>query len=346
MVALKANEVEAFVARPDPARPVALVFGPDAGLVSERVTALISKSIDDASDPFALVRLEGDALASDPARLVDEANTIPLFGGRRAIWVKVGSRDISPAMEPLLAGPIKDCRIVIEAGDLRRNSPLRTRCERAREVAVIACYSDGERDLARLIEQEMRAVGLSITADARAALIPLLGGDRRASRNEVQKLALYARGKTTVDLEDVAAVVADASALALDNLLDAVFAGRTAEVEAGFGRALEAAIAPSRIVTTALNQIGQLHRARLSIEAGGSVPDAADQILGKAHFRRKPAVEAALRLWTSARLERAMTQLSEASLDARQLSGAIGGLADAAVGRTLLVIAQSARQKD
>jgi hypothetical protein len=34
MVAVKAADVDAFVARPDPARPVVLVFGPDAGLAS------------------------------------------------------------------------------------------------------------------------------------------------------------------------------------------------------------------------------------------------------------------------------------------------------------------------
>jgi hypothetical protein len=41
-----------------------------------------------------------------------------------------------------------------------------------------------------------------------------------------------------------------------------------------------------------------------------------------------------------------MTQLSDTSLDARRLSGAISGLADAAVSRTLLTIARTARQRD
>ena len=37
-------------------------------------------------------------------RLVEEANTIPLFGGKRAVWVKVGQRsNIAPAVEMLLA---------------------------------------------------------------------------------------------------------------------------------------------------------------------------------------------------------------------------------------------------
>src|SRR3954465_7329770 len=107
MVALKGSELESFVARPDPARSVVLVFGPDAGLVSERVDAIVRASVDDPADPFALVRLDGDALASDPARLIDEAPPVPLFGGRRAIRVRAGSRNIVPAIEGVLGARLQ-----------------------------------------------------------------------------------------------------------------------------------------------------------------------------------------------------------------------------------------------
>ena len=146
MVAIKPADVDAFVARSDPARPVVLVFGPDAGLVSERVNALIKASVDDVNDPFALARLEAEDLAAEPSRLVEEAQTIPLFGGRRAVWVKAGSRNIAPAVEALLALRTIDCRVVIEAGDLRRNAPLRSLCEKAKNAAALPCYADNERD--------------------------------------------------------------------------------------------------------------------------------------------------------------------------------------------------------
>src|SRR5262245_44327780 len=200
MVALKTGDIDSFVARPDPSRAVVLVFGPDAGLVSERVDALVKASVDDPADPFALVRLDGDTVASDPARLVDEATTVPLFGGRRAIRLRAGGRNIVPAVEAVLAAPLKDCRVVIEAGDLRRGAPLRTLIERAKNAAAIACYAHAERDIARLIDDEMRAADLTIAPDARAALAPLLGGDRRASRAELRKLALYAGGAGRVEL--------------------------------------------------------------------------------------------------------------------------------------------------
>src|SRR6187401_2895934 len=118
MVALKAAEVEPFVARPRADRPIMLLYGPDGGLVRERAQRLIETSVDDPNDPLALVRIEGDVLASEPSRLVEEAHTVPLFGGRRAVWVKAGSRNFAAAVEMVLATPPADCRIVIEAGDL------------------------------------------------------------------------------------------------------------------------------------------------------------------------------------------------------------------------------------
>ena len=345
MVALKAAEVDAYIAARDPARPIALVFGPDAGLVSERADAIVRAAVDDPNDPFALVRLDGDELAGDPSRLIDEANTVPLFGGRRAIRVKAGGRDFSGALATLIGEPPRDCRIIIEAGDLRRNSALRTLCERAKSVAVIACYLDGERELGRLIDEEMRAEGLSITAEARAALLPLLGGDRRASRSEVRKLALYARGKGEVDVDDVLATVADASGLVLDAVIDAAFAGRTGELETLLGKARAAGIAPPRIIAAALVQAAQLHRARISVESGAAMAEVLDQIAPRAQFRRRPTIEAALQNWTAARLERAMADLAAATLDTRRLSGAVADLADPVVGRALLITATTARRR-
>jgi DNA polymerase-3 subunit delta len=341
MTALKTAEIDAFVARPDPARPIVLIFGPDAGLVHERAEKIVRASVDDVADPFALARLEGDDL-SDPARLVDEANTIPLFGGKRAVWVRAGGRNIAPAVEALIAAPSPDCRVVIEAGDLKRNAPLRSLCERAKVAVAIPCYADSERDLARLIDEEMRAAGLSIAPDARAALVPLLGGDRQASRNEIRKLALYAHGNKQVALEDVVAVVSEASALALDGVVDAMFAGRIGEAETQFAKARGAGTAPGTMISAALRQLSALHKLRLTVEDGKSVTQVVESAQPPIHFRRKPLVEAALKAWTAARLERVMAQLAEAALDVRRQPN----LADAIAQRAVLSIASSARRKD
>lgn len=340
MVALKPQQVDAFLARPDPARPVVLAFGPDAGLVRERADAILRASVDDANDPFALVRLDGDELASDPIRLLDEANTVPLFGGRRAVSVRAGARNIVPAVEALVAAPADHCRVVIEAGDLKRSAPLRMLCERSPRAAAIACYPDTKRDLARLVDTELREAGLAIDADARAALVALLGGDRRASLSEIRKLALFAQGQKRIGIDDVLAVVADASALAADAVVDAALAGRTGEVETQFAKARAAGTAPAAIASAALRHVMQLHRARAAVEAGTGIDAAAEQVCGR-NFRRKPLVEAALKAWNAARLETAMADAARAVLDTRRDFV----LAEPLARRILMSIALRARQR-
>ena len=344
MVALKVSEADSFAARPDPSRAVVLVFGPDAGLVSERVDAIVRASVDDPNDPFSLVRLDGDAIASDPARLVDEATTVPLFGGRRAIRLRAGSRNIVPAVEAVLAAPLQDCRVVIEAGDLRKSAPLRAICERAKNAVAIPCYADAERDIARLIEDEMRAADLTIAPDARAALAPLLGGDRRASRAELRKLSLYAQGQGRVELDDVRAVVADASALALDSLIDAAFAGNLTDVDKEFGKAMVAGTNASAIIGAAIRHVERLHALSLEIASGTSVSEIVQRPQSGIHFRRQDSFTKALRAWTPERLGRAMSMLAGASLDARKSKRP--ELADTIAHRALMLVARGAGRRE
>jgi len=341
MVALKTAEIESFVAKPGDRQPIVLVYGPDAGLVRERAEKIVAASVEDMRDPFALVRLDGDALASEPARLIEEAHTVPLFGGRRAVWVKAGPRNFAPAVEAVVAAPPGDCRIVIEAGDLRRTSPLRAICEKAKCAVAIPCYIDGERDLIRLIDDEMRAAKLAIDPDARSALVALIGGDRAASRSEIRKLALYAAGKDRVELDDVLAVVADASALALDSVLDAAFGGRATDTEQQVSRAIAGGTSAGTILSAALRYVAQLHRARTALDSGDNDFAAMRSFIPPIHFRREPTVKAALAAWSAPQLQRAMAQLADATFAARRTAP----LADALAQRALLTVAQLARRQ-
>ena len=78
------------------------------------------------------------------------------------MWVKAGSRNIAPAVEALLALRTIECRVVIEAGDLRRTAPLRAVCERAKNAAAVPCYADNDAALERLIDNEMRNAGVTV----------------------------------------------------------------------------------------------------------------------------------------------------------------------------------------
>src|SRR5258707_8851869 len=317
MVALRGKEIEAFLAGPDPGRPIILLYGPDAGLVRERAEALLASAVDDPNDPFSLVKLDGDELSAEPSRLVDEAMTVPLFGGRRAIRVRAGSRSFASGVDTLTETPLKDCRIVIEAGELRPESPLRKACERAKTAVAIGWYPDGGRDLAKLINNELRGSSLRIAPDARAALTALLGGDRQASRNELKKLALYAHGEREVTLDDVTAVIADASELKIDPIVDGAFAGNSAAVETEFAKAMTSGIYPGVIISAAQRQAAWLHKSALAVAEGTPLSTLLDSGFPRLHFSRRGNVETALRSFNAARLVTVIEQLANAELDKR-----------------------------
>ncbi|MFL5228791.1 MAG: DNA polymerase III subunit delta [Microvirga sp.] len=337
MTAVKAGEVEGTLKRLSPGVVAVLFYGPDAGLIAERAKATASRAVDDPSDPFQLIRLEGDAVAADPARLADEAGTIGLFGGKRAIWVKPSSRNLAPAVTPVLAMPLADTLIVIEAGDLGKSSPLRTLCERSPKALALPCYGDAGKELVVVVDEALRAAGLSIARDAREVLIASLGGDRLATRSEIAKLALYVHGRREVTLDDVDAVMSDVSSLAVDQVVDAAFGGDRTRIDQGYRRLEAEGTSGSVVLGAALRHAMALLSARADIDAGRGSEEALRAFRGL-HFRRQDAVKRQIGQWPGAALQRAVARLQTGVLESRR--SAVG---EAVASRTLFEIAAAAR---
>ncbi|TSJ64195.1 DNA polymerase III subunit delta [Starkeya sp. 3C] len=340
MVAVRPGDVEATLTRIDPLRPVLLLFGPDSGLVRERARAYLARAAEGSDDPFGIVRLDGDEISGDPGRLVDEAGTVALFGGRRVVSLRAGARNIVPAVEALLASPPSNAIVVIEAGDLKRGTGLRALCEGSPHALAITCYADTDRDLSRLIDTMTAEAGISIERDARAELLGLLGSDRLASRGEIAKLLLYAAGEPRITPEHVRAIVGDASSLALDEIADGTFAGQPGDMSTAFAKAIGEGMRADIILGAVCRTAQSLHQMRLGIETGGSVERAVEGARPAIHFRRKPLVEKALRSWTAARLETALLALDDALLTARRNAALGPSVAE----RVLLQIAGQARR--
>lgn len=336
MVAVRPGDTEQFLNRPPPNVFVYLVFGADAGLVSERARQIIARNIDDAKDPFQFLRLNGDDLAADPLRLADEAYTIPLFGGRRAIAINAQGKSFIAALEPVLAAPPRECTIVIEAGALKRDAPLRSLCESSPHAAALECAQDSAKDLAQLVDAELRAENLEIEPAAKELLVSLLGQDRLTSRSEIGKLLLYARGAGTVTVEHIAAIVADASSLAVDAAVNGAFEGDFVAVEETAGRVFSEGGDYNLLLGAALRYAMSLHRARLDAEGGRS------ETAGfGAGSRRGAAFDRHVRAWTSEKLARSIAGLSQAIAKSRHEPA----LSNLIAMRALWAVALAAKRK-
>lgn len=328
MAQRKAGEVEAFLSRPDGSFPVVLVYGPDAGLVSERAARVAELSGVDLADPFSAVTLAADEAERDIGRLFDEVRTVSLFGGRRLVRVRGAgggqNRALASAVADLGGKPPAQVTLVIEAGDLKKNAPLRVEAERARAAMALPCYPDEGRALDAMIDGEMKTASLTMGREARDALKERLGANRLASRGEVRKLALYCLGQGEVTAADVEAVVGDVSAETVDEAVDAAAGGEVKRLPELMERLAAAGAQPFALQQAVLRHFQALQLMRERVERHGE--SVVRVVEGRRpNFRRKPAFEAALSAWTLEALSEALGRIEGGILAARKE----GGLAQA-----------------
>lgn len=321
MAQKKSNEVDPWLARPDPGVRIVLVYGPDRGLVSERAKLFVKNAGLEADDPFSSIRLEAAELESAPGRLLEEANTVAMFAPQRLIWVKNAGaqKQLAEEIKAIAAAPPPDAVILIEAGDLKKGSALRTTVENAGPAMALPCYADEARAVDAIIEEILAREGLGIAQDARLALRANLGGDRLATRGEVEKLALYCRGSNEVTLEAVTLLTGDVSSLSVDQVVDSVLSGNAGAFDPAYSRFLASGNHPFLVLSAAMRQFQSLALMRGDMDASGKPASAAvSSARPPVFFSRRRLVETALQRWTTAALTRALDRLHATILLTRQ----------------------------
>ncbi len=321
MAQIRANEFDRFASGKKSAFRLFLVYGPDRGLVSERAATLAELSGVDMADPFSVTRLDADALRGDPGRLADEAGAIGLFGGKRLIWVRGAGNDraLTTAVSDMAGSLSEATTVIVEAGELKKGSALRRTVEEAPSALAVPCYADDGRSIHALIDDELATAGLRITPAARERLADALGGDRLASRGELRKLALYCHGGEQVTEDDVLASVGDASALSVDDAVDAVLTGDLPGLDAALQRIIASKAALYTVLLACLRQFQMLDGLRSEMaERRRSASDVIGSSGRQIHFRRKPAVERALGAWSPGAIPQALDHLQRAVLEMRR----------------------------
>src|SRR5690242_2177650 len=230
---LERRQIDDFLKNPSEKTAAVLVFGPDEGLVRERVNMLVKAAAGSSDDPFRVVELDSDALRSDPARLMDEAGAISMLGGRRAVRINGVTDGQAKVIEDFLDShrDSRNALVIFESGELPGRAALRKLFEAAPHAAVIACYHDSGGDLKAVIQSQLSGAGKSASQAALSYLEQSLGGDRGATRSEIEKLILYVGDARQIELEDAIASVGHSAGVEQDDLNHAIAEGDSKAIE-------------------------------------------------------------------------------------------------------------------
>lgn len=318
--------VAGFLRKPDPGLAAILIFGPDAGLVEERAEALVKTVVADPRDPFRVLWFDSAALLDDPARLRDGTKSQALTAGQMVLRVRGATDGLARLFDDYFewsatARKPGDGLVVLEAGDLPARSPLRRLFQDAPNGAAVPCYADEGDTLEGVIVATLGAHGLKAAPDALAYLAASLGGDRRATRSELDKLALYMGGGTggnaTVTLEDAEAAVGDSAQASLDDVVYGAADGAALALDRALDRAFAEGHNPVTVIRAAQRHFTRLHLAAGIMAEGRTPADAIAALKPPVIFKFADRFRAELVSWPAASIAAALAALVDAEVECK-----------------------------
>ena len=312
MTIVKNEIADAWVRMPQKEFRFFLLHGTDQGLTHERSATLVRSLLGNKADPFSLTRISGESILREPGVLADEAYAVPMLGDQRVLWIDAKSRDLAGAIDPLIADPPTQSWLIVEAGNLKKASRLRTAFERSGNAISIECYPDDRRSLIDLIDGEARAAGIEVSLDARNHLSSLLGADRMTTRGELAKLMLYANGSRRIELADVEAIVSNGAPSGLTEVIDRSLLGEIAEVERLGGRFFQDGGDPGQLIMRLASQLTLLHNLELEVEMGNSREAALQKHLARSAPSGRASIGKQADRWTLAALVQKLPSVQKA----------------------------------
>ncbi|MDA0781419.1 MAG: DNA polymerase III subunit delta [Rickettsiales bacterium] len=332
-------KIQSFIKNPDKGIDYILVYGPDAGLVSEYTKTIAKTVLDDLNDPFRVADLSFDRLKDEPSILADEISAISMIGGRRLVKVTTTSTSLPKEHADILQSVKSEALVIFSAGDLPVTSTLRKFFEKEQNAAAIACYKDDSRSIAAVINEKFAKYKIKCEPDVVPYLCGSFAGDRMIILSEVEKLITYMGEEQHIKLEDVQNSVKDSSEFSLDELCNAFASRNPRQTDLHMTKALSEDIAVIMIIRSLLRYFMRLQEARNKIDSGMNDQQAVSSLRPPVFFKQVPIFKQHLNSWRSNDISRVIKQLIELEIDCKTT----GNPAELLCQRLLLVLPLAVR---
>jgi len=178
-----------------------LLYGPDAGLISERKINITKKILGENFDDLNYTHIEASSVKKDPSILDNEINSISLMQERKLIIISGCPTNFGKIAENSLNNKKSDNFIIFLASELSPSSNLRKLFENKNNLAALPCYNDDKYTVISLIKEAFPNKNLD--HDVIEYIANNISGDRQLIKKEIEKLQIYFHDKKEVSFNDV-----------------------------------------------------------------------------------------------------------------------------------------------
>jgi len=314
---LSARDAPRYFSKPEPHRTGLLIYGADAMRVALRRQEVIAALIGPEGEAeMRLTRIPASELRKDPARLSDAIKAQGFFPGPRVAFVE----DATDTLGKIVTAALQDWRegdaqVIVTAGQLTPRASLRKLFETHTNAYAVGIYDDPPSRAE--IESNLAKAGLvNIDSEAMTDLLALSRAlDPGDFRQTLEKLSLYKIGDDTpLSPADVLAMAPTSTEAVLDDVLNIVGEGRSAEIGPILRKLQAQGVQPVGLCIGATRHFRTLH-------AAASDPGGISQGIARArppvHFKNRERMMRQAQKWGAARLEQALELLIETDLQLR-----------------------------
>ncbi len=177
---------------------IALFYGENLGLINE-----FKSLIKEKNKKNSIIRFAQDELLKNNELLFNEIKNDSLFQEEKVILIDQTDDKIYNLIEEI-SKIIKDQKIFLFSENLEKRSKLRNFFEKAKDLAIIACYQDNEIGIRKLIQKKLKDFK-SMTPDNINIILNNSNLERSKLQNELDKIVMYFQDKNldTEKLEEL-----------------------------------------------------------------------------------------------------------------------------------------------
>jgi DNA polymerase-3 subunit delta len=249
-----------------------LVYGPEESVVKYRCDFIAKKIVTDLTDPFLVTHLGKERLAEDKSILADEFYSISMLGGRKLIWIKDAESQAGQALKTLCSEndfhKNSDNFILIQAGDLEKNSPLRKIAEAEPSFAAIACYEDNDQTSRKFIENELQKNRLIFNRSIVDFLLNRFGRNRQIIASEIEKIALFLGDEKQLTEETIEKVTLEQQENSIEEFIANFYSKKFSPAFIQLEKLLNSGSEPIMLIRFLSNYLQKIYHARIQIDSG------------------------------------------------------------------------------
>lgn len=317
MAVIKPQGFEASFSSPSGKYKGALLCGPNWELLN-RLKNLAVRGFAEQHPDGEIVRLSDTDLAADTGRLLEELQSISMFGADKLILVDAASSTIHKACIGAISVGWSECLLLVTAGDLKKSSPLRKEFEASPDLAITICFDQSIGELLEFAASFMSGLGVAIDREAIELVVDAVGGNAALLQSELVKLASYAGEDGSLSVSDVSEVIAGNEAASMEGLIDAVFSGRPDAAVHAVTTLQQQGQQPASVLIALTNHCALLVEMAAAMESGRRADTVVKEWRPPIFFKRHNAMATQLNICSLPQLLTVAERLRSANSEVRR----------------------------